>query len=104
MMGKIAEIEAAANKLESMVRSLVEDRTRAWAEVDRLRKALDEREMEFLQMDEEFQRAAHRFEEECATMRDERADVERRLDEVSSRIRTLLPLLPEIDDIPAERD
>ena len=104
MIGRIAEIEAAADKLVSMVGSLVEDREKAWAEVARLKKALDEREMEFLQMDEEFQRAAKRFEEERATMRDERADVERRLDEVSSRIRTLLPLLPEIDDIPAERD
>ncbi len=104
MMGRLAEIETAADRLESLVKSLVEDRARAWAEAERLKKALDEREMEFLQMDEEFQRAAKRFEEECATMRDERADAERRLDEVSSRIRTLLPLLPEIDDIPAERD
>ncbi len=77
MMGRLAEIETAADRLESLVKSLVEDRARAWAEAERLKKALDEREMEFLQMDEEFQRAAKRFEEECATMRDERADAER---------------------------
>jgi chromosome segregation ATPase len=103
MMGKIAEIEAAADKLESMVKSLVEDRERAWAEVASLKKALDEREMEFLQMDEEFRRAAKDFEEERAAMREERADAERRLDEVSLRVRALLPLLPEIEDIPAGR-
>jgi predicted nucleic acid-binding Zn-ribbon protein len=104
MIGKIAEIDAAAGKLELMVKSLVEDRERAWAEVARLKKALDEREMEFLQMDEEFQNAVKGFDEERAAMREERAEAERRLDEVSSRVRTLLPLLPEIEDLPAERE
>lgn len=104
MLGRIAEIEAAADRLESTIRLLVEDRANARAEVERLRKALDERETEFLQLDEEFQRETKRFEEERAMMRDERAEAERRLDEVSSRIRALLPLLPEITDVPAERD
>lgn len=96
MTGRVAEIEESAARLERSISALVADRERAWAEVARLKKALDERELEFLQMDEEYQRAVKKFDEERAAMDAEKADVERRLDEVASKVKALLPLLPDI--------
>lgn len=96
MTGRVAEIEESAARLERSISALVADRERAWAEVARLKKALDERELEFLQMDEEYQRAVKKFDDERAAMDAEKADVERRLDEVASKVKALLPLLPDI--------
>lgn len=96
MIGSVAEIKEASDRLESMVRALVEDRERAWAEVARLKKALDDREMEFLQMDEEYRNAVKKFEEERTAMTSDREDMERTIDEVAARIRSLLPILPEL--------
>lgn len=99
MTGRVAEIEESAARLERSISALVADRERAWAEVARLKKALDERELEFLQMDEEYQRAVKKFDEERAAMDAEKADVERRLDEVASKVKALLPLLPDISSV-----
>lgn len=96
MIGSVAEIKEASDRLESMIRALVDDRERAWAEVARLKKALDDREMEFLQMDEEYRNAVKKFEEERVAMAADREDMERTIDEVASRIRGLLPILPEV--------
>lgn len=97
MINKITDIETAMDRLEAMVRELQADRTRAWEEVSRLKKALDDREMELLQMDEEMQQNAKRFEEERDAMRGEQTETEQKLEQVALRIRNLLPLLPDHD-------
>lgn len=96
MNGRVAEIQESADKLESMVRALVDDRERAWAEVAKLKKQLDDRELEFLQMDEEYRNAVKKFDEERASWEGERGDMEKQLDTVAERIRDLIPMLPEI--------
>lgn len=97
MIEKLTEIENVVDKLETLVRTLREDRDRAWEEVGRLKKALDERETELLQLDEEIRQEAKRFDEQMQSMHQEREDVSNRLDEVAGRIRDLLPLLPKTD-------
>lgn len=100
MTGRVAEIVESAERLERSLTALIADRERAWAEVARLKKALDERELEFLQMDEEYQRAVKKFGEERSAMDAEKAEIERRLDEVAAKVKALLPLLPEIAETP----
>lgn len=95
MNGRVEEIQEAAGRLERMLRALVEDRDRAWAEVARLKKSLDDREMEFLQMDEEYRNAVKKFDEEKSAMASDRQETERQLEEISTRIKALLPLLPD---------
>lgn len=102
MIGKINEIESAAERLETSVRFLVEDRARAWAEVDRLKKTLDERELELLQLDEQLSRETKRFEEERDALVMAREDAEKCLEQVAARVQSLLPLLPEIETIETE--
>lgn len=97
MIGRINEIESSAERLESLVRSLVDDRARAWAEVDRLKKSLDDRELELLQLDEHLQNETKRFEEERDSLTTSLAEAETCLEQVALRMRTILPLLPEIE-------
>ena len=91
MITRIAEIEQIAEKLETMIKSLIKERDDALAEVDRLKRTLDDRELELLQTDEELQKVTN---ERDSVMRD-KEDTERRLDDVAFRIKELLPLLDE---------
>ena len=94
MITRIAEIEQIAEKLETMIKSLIKDRDEAWSEVARLKQMLDDRELELLQTDEELQKVQG---ERDSVMRD-KEDTERRLDDVAYRIKELLPLLTEDDE------
>jgi predicted nucleic acid-binding Zn-ribbon protein len=95
MFGKIAEIDGIVDRLESLIKTLSEERDNAVDELARVKKTLDDRETELLQMDDEIQRETKRFEEERRTMMQEQADAEQRLEKLAYRIRELLPLLPE---------
>ena len=94
MITRIAEIEQVAEKLETMIKSLIKDRDEAWSEIARLKQMLDDRELELLQTDEELQKVT---DERDSVMRD-KEDTERRLDDVAYRIKELLPLLTEGDE------
>lgn len=93
MMERIEEIQSSADKLEMMVRALVDDRASARSEVARLKQELDDRELAYLQLDEEHQKMQKEFEEERARMTREKEEAERQLSEVADRIRSLLPIL-----------
>lgn len=95
MIAKLTEFENIIEKLEALIKNLKDDRDRAWDEVERVKKIVDQRELELLQLDEEIQREAKRFEERMQALVDEREDAEKKLDELGARIRDLLPLLPE---------
>ncbi|MDR3331332.1 MAG: hypothetical protein LBT08_01775 [Synergistaceae bacterium] len=95
MFAKISELEEIVGKLETLVKSLAKERDQATEEASRMKKALDEREFELLQLDEELQRETKRFQEERASMELEQEETGRKLDDLASRIRALLPLLPE---------
>lgn len=100
MITRMAEIEQVAEKLEAMIKSLIKDRDDAWAEVARLKQMLDDRELELLQTDEELQKVQG---ERDSVMRD-KEDTERRLDDVAFRIKELLPLLTEDEEMEAAPD
>jgi chromosome segregation ATPase len=95
MIEKIAEVNGIVGKLEELVRELVSERNAAANEVARLRKNLDDREMDLLQLDEQLRSETMKFEEELAKLKQEREDIERKFDELAERIRSILPLLPE---------
>ena len=95
MIAKLAEFENIIVKLESLIKNLKADRDQALDEVERLKKLVDQRELELLQLDEEIQSEAKNFEERLKAAADEREDAEKKLDELAIRIRSLLPLLPD---------
>jgi predicted nucleic acid-binding Zn-ribbon protein len=97
MSDTIIDIESGIDRLESLVRTLREDRDKARAEAMTLRRALDEREMELLQTDEELQLQKKRCADDIAEERKLREDLELRLAEVADRIRRIFPLLDEFD-------
>jgi predicted nucleic acid-binding Zn-ribbon protein len=91
MIEKIAEIDGIVDKLELLIKTLREERDSAVNEFSRLKKDLDDREMELLQMDEEMQKQAKRFEEEKEIMAREQTEAQKKLDSMADRIRQLLP-------------
>jgi chromosome segregation ATPase len=95
MIAKLNEIESVIDKLESVIKTLREERDSALNELALVKKTLDEREIELLQMDEEMQREIKRFEDEQNEIAQERLDAEQRLEKIAIRIRELVPLLPE---------
>jgi predicted nucleic acid-binding Zn-ribbon protein len=97
MIEKITEIDGIVDKLELLIKTLREEKSKAADESERLKKDLDDREMELLQMDEEMQKQAKRFEEEREIMAREQAELRQRLDSMVVRIRQLLP--PQPDEI-----
>jgi polyphosphate kinase 2 (PPK2 family) len=101
MIEKIAEFDGIVDKLELLIKTLREERDSAVSESVRLKKDLDDREMELLQMDEEMQKQARRFEEEKEIIVREQAEAQQKLDSMVVRIRQLLP--PQSDEVvPAE--
>ena len=95
MIEKIAEVNGIIEKLEERVRALADERNAALSEVAGLKKSLDDREMELLQLDEELRSETKRFEAELARLNQEREETEKHFDELALRVRALLPLLPE---------
>jgi chromosome segregation ATPase len=104
MADSIMDIESGIEKIEVLVKNLREDRDKARSEVAALKSALDDRELELLQIDEELQQERRRFEEQLSESVRSKEDLEHRLTEVASKIRNLLPLIagyPEENAIPA---
>ncbi|MDR1481698.1 MAG: hypothetical protein LBI74_03640 [Synergistaceae bacterium] len=95
MIEKIAAVYGIVEKLEESVRELVAERNASANEIMRLRKNLDDREMDLLQLDERLRNETERFEDELARLKQEREEIEKKFDELAERIRSILPLLPE---------
>jgi chromosome segregation ATPase len=95
MIEKIAEVNGIIEKLEERVRALADERNAALSDAAGLKKSLDDREMELLQLDEELRSETKRFEAELARLNQEREETEKHFDELASRVRSLLSLLPE---------
>ena len=98
MSDSMLDIENGLDKIEALVRTLREERDEAKAEAESTRRALDDREMEFLQIDEELQDVKRRSEEQLAAERREREDLEDRLAEVALKVKNLMPLVMKYSD------
>ena len=95
MIKKLEEIDIALAKLEELTRTLRSERDCARDAADNLKKQLDDRELELLQLDDEIQSMTKRHEEELSAMRDEQRKSEERLDSLAGRIREMIPMLSE---------
>ena len=98
MIKKIEEIESSLAKLEGIIKTLRSERNSAKETAENLKKQLDERELELLQLDEEIQTTTKRYEDELVTLREDRRTLEKKLDSFAGRIRELIPLLPESEE------
>ena len=85
-------------KIETLVKALRDERDAARAEMESMRRALDERETEFLQVDDELQKIRRESEDKLAAERKEREDLEFRLAEVASKLKNLMPLVMKYSD------
>jgi len=95
MSDSILDIESGIDKIEALIKTLREERDKAKAEVESIKRALDDREMEFLQIDEELQELKRNGDERFAEERRIREDLENRLTEVASKVKNLLPIVME---------
>jgi uncharacterized coiled-coil DUF342 family protein len=102
MIAKITEIEGIIDKLENVIIKLRDERDRAMDELAAAKRALDERELELLQMDEETRQETARLEDERNAIKGECDDANQRLDKLASRIRELVSFLPGDDVSPAQ--
>lgn len=98
MIKKIEEIESALAKLEEMAKSLRVERDSAREAGKALKKQLDEREFELLQLDEEIQNMTKRHEEEIKALQDEQRKLEEKLGSFANRIREMIPMLSEPEE------
>ena len=98
MSDSILDIESGLDKIETLVKTLHEERDAARAEAAALKRALDERETEYLQIDEELQEVRRTSEEQLEAARREREDLENRLAEVALKFKNILPLVMEYSD------
>ena len=98
MSDTIMDIESCMDKIEALVKTLREERDAARAEIESMRRALDERETEFLQVDDELQKIRREGEEQLAAERREREDLENRLTAVASKLKNMLPLVAQYYD------
>jgi uncharacterized FlgJ-related protein len=95
MISKITEIDGIIDRLETLIKTLREERDSALNELVRVKKDLESRELEIMQMDEEIQKEAKRFEEERQFIMQERIEAGQRLDKMALRIKELAPPLSE---------
>jgi len=95
MSDSIMDIESGIDKIEAMIKSLRDERDKAVSDAAAAKRALDDREMELLQSDEELQQTKRRCEEKLAEEKKAREDIEARLAEVASKVKNLLPLVTE---------
>lgn len=96
MSNTIMDIESSIDRLEALIKDLRGERDSARQEAAAMKRSLDERELELLQSDEELQQTKRRCEEQLELLADERRakeEMERRLSEVASRVKNLLPLI-----------
>ncbi|MDR3281049.1 MAG: hypothetical protein LBT23_11095 [Synergistaceae bacterium] len=97
MLESILDIESGIEKIEVLVRTLREDRDKARAEAAELRKALDEREIELLQLDEERERERRGYEDKMAETSRAMEDLESRIHYVADKVRNIMPLVNEYE-------
>ena len=98
MSDSILDIESGLDKIEALVKTLREERDTAKAEAEAIKRALDERETEYLQIDEELQEVRRTSEEQLEAARREREDLENRLAEVALKFKNILPLVMKYSD------
>lgn len=99
MIKKIEEIGSALANLEGMVKTLKTERDSAKDAGESLKKQLDERELELLQLDEEIQNMTKRHEEEIKALKEEQQKLEEKLDSFAKRIREMIPMLSGSEDV-----
>jgi chromosome segregation ATPase len=92
------DIENGLDKIEALVRTLREECDKAREEAESRKRALDERELELLQTEEELQELRRTSTEQLDASRREREDLESRLAEVALRLNNLLPLVMKYSD------
>jgi uncharacterized protein involved in exopolysaccharide biosynthesis len=97
MGSSIIDIESGIAKIETLIKSLREDRDKARAEAAEAKRLLEERELELLQMDEERQDERRGFDEALSEARQASENLETRLAELAARIKNLMPLVAEYD-------
>jgi chromosome segregation ATPase len=102
MSSSITDIESGITKLEALIKSLREDRDKARAEAAEAKSALEERELELLQADEERREERRGFEDTLSETRQESEKLEAKLAELAARIKNLMPLIAEYGDSNAE--
>ncbi|MDR1580744.1 MAG: hypothetical protein LBS35_10340 [Synergistaceae bacterium] len=95
MSDSITDIENGLLKIEALIRGLTEDRDRAKVEIAELKRALDDRELEFLTLDEAQQNMKNDYERQIAESSRAREELEFKLEELASRIMALIPLVGE---------
>ena len=93
MSDSILDIESGIDKIEALVKALREERDKAKAEAEMMRRTLDDREMEFLQIDEELQEMRRNGDGRLAEERRVREELENRLAEVAAKVKNLLPIV-----------
>ena len=98
MSDSILDIESGLDKIEALVKTLREERDTAKEDVLSMKRALDERETEYLQIDEELQKVRRESEEQIAELRGEREDLEKRLAEVALKFKNIMPLVMQYSD------
>ncbi|MDR1508764.1 MAG: hypothetical protein LBS53_03930 [Synergistaceae bacterium] len=98
MSSLITDIESGITKIEELIKSLREDSDKARAEAEDAKRALEERELELLQIDEERQEERRAFDDMLSEARQAGENMEARLAELAVRIKNLIPLVAEYDD------
>jgi len=98
MSDSILDIESGMDKIEALVKTLREERDTARAEAQSMKRSLDDREMEYLQIDEELREFKRASEEQLAAERKEREDLENRLAEVALKFKNIMPLVMKYSD------
>jgi chromosome segregation ATPase len=91
----ILDIESGIDKIEALIKTIRNERDKAKAEADSLKKTLDDHELELLQFDEELQKEKQKYAEKLAEEKKAREEIESRLAEVASKVKNLLPLVSE---------
>jgi uncharacterized protein involved in exopolysaccharide biosynthesis len=97
MSSSITDIESGITKIETLIKSLREDRDKARAEAADAKRLLEERELELLQLDEERQEERRGFDDMLSEARQASENLEAKLAELAARIKNLMPLVAEYD-------
>ena len=96
MSNTIMDIEGSIDRIEALIKDLRGERDGARQEAAALKLALDERELELLQSDDELQQTKRLCQEQIELLAEERRvkeETESRLSEIASRVKSLLPLV-----------
>ena len=95
MSDSIANIENGLLKIETLIRGLSEDRDKARAETAEMKRALEDRELELMALDETQQNMKDDYERQIAESSRAREELELKLEELASKIMALMPIAEE---------